>query len=429
MAATFCPTARCVRGSRLPRRSRARQSRLSLQARGAFRRRRSPKLLIVGLAPGMHGANRTGRPFTGDYAGILFMSRCTRSGFASAPNVRGSQRRAQLHGVRITNAVKCLPPENKPLPAEIKTCNQYLAGGACEAAFGHHRSWRSARWRTTRCSSPSGLKRAAAKFGHGNEHDLPGEPPHDRFLPLQPLQHADAPADHRDVPDRAQTSRDARRFIIARRERARRPFRSQGIHPQSAAPAGRVPHVFAPDEAEIRAAVRRQGAQPARSRRQLLPREQCRSQGAGAGRPHRAHRSHGHQFRDRGAAARVQPHQGAQAALQHRAARRQELPVHLSTVGPRISAAGVLPRRAQPAGTLLRAVPERRRGEGNAAERAEDLPHPELPRHLLREPQPPLPATPDRPLLGALREADLARGLRARHRAPPSRCSRAATTR
>ena len=94
----------------------------------------------------------------------------------------------------------------------------------------------------------------------------------------------------------------------------------------------------------------------------------------------------------------------------------KSFPVHLSTVGPRIPAAGVLSRRAQPAGPLLRAVPERRRGQGNAAERAEDLPHPELPRHLLREPQPALPAAPDRPLLGALREAHLARGLRARHR-------------
>ena len=85
-------------------------------------------------------------------------------------------------------------------------------------------------------------------------------------------------------------------------------------------------------------------------------------------------------------------------------------------VGPRISAAGVLSRAAQPAGPVFRAVPERRRGQGNAAERAEDLPHPELPRHLLREPQPAVPAAPDRPLLGAVREADLARGLCARHR-------------
>ncbi|SFE52965.1 uracil-DNA glycosylase [Nitrosomonas sp. Nm166] len=84
------------------------------------------KLLIVGLAPGMHGANRTGRPFTGDYAGILLYQTLHRFGFATRSESVSADDRLQLPGCRITNAVKCLPPENKPIPQEIKRCNQYL---------------------------------------------------------------------------------------------------------------------------------------------------------------------------------------------------------------------------------------------------------------------------------------------------------------
>jgi uracil-DNA glycosylase family 4 len=83
-------------------------------------------LLIVGLAPGMHGANRTGRPFTGDFAGVLLYGALHRYGFASHAGSADPGDGLQLHGCRITNAVKCLPPENKPVPAEIRLCNSYL---------------------------------------------------------------------------------------------------------------------------------------------------------------------------------------------------------------------------------------------------------------------------------------------------------------
>src|SRR5262245_46715047 len=86
-----------------------------------------PRLLIVGLAPGMHGANRTGRPFTGDYAGILLYESLHALGLSNAPQSVDRDDSLRLIGTRITNAVKCLPPENKPLPAEIRTCNPYLA--------------------------------------------------------------------------------------------------------------------------------------------------------------------------------------------------------------------------------------------------------------------------------------------------------------
>ena len=84
------------------------------------------KLLIVGLAPGMHGANRTGRPFTGDNAGILLFQTLHRFGFANKPNPTGKNDGLQLIGCRITNAVKCLPPKNKPYHNEISRCNKYL---------------------------------------------------------------------------------------------------------------------------------------------------------------------------------------------------------------------------------------------------------------------------------------------------------------
>ena len=86
----------------------------------------APKLLIVGLAPGMHGANRTGRPFTGDYAGILLYKTLHKHGLANQAEGVDPNDGLKLKHCRITNAVKCLPPENKPLPDEIKRCNGYL---------------------------------------------------------------------------------------------------------------------------------------------------------------------------------------------------------------------------------------------------------------------------------------------------------------
>ncbi|MGH8763078.1 MAG: uracil-DNA glycosylase [Nitrosospira sp.] len=85
------------------------------------------KLLVIGLAPGMHGANRTGRPFTGDFAGILLYRTLHKFGFASHEGSASADDNLQLTGCRITNAVKCLPPQNKPEPREVRQCNGYLA--------------------------------------------------------------------------------------------------------------------------------------------------------------------------------------------------------------------------------------------------------------------------------------------------------------
>ncbi len=85
-----------------------------------------PRLLIVGLAPGMHGANRTGRPFTGDHAGILLYRTLHDLGLASQPEATAPDDGLRLLGCRITNAVKCLPPENKPTGDEVRRCNAYL---------------------------------------------------------------------------------------------------------------------------------------------------------------------------------------------------------------------------------------------------------------------------------------------------------------
>jgi uracil-DNA glycosylase family 4 len=86
----------------------------------------APRLLIVGLAPGMHGANRTGRPFTGDHAGILLHQTLHDLGLASQPQGTAAKDGLRLIDCRITNAVKCLPPENKPTGNEIRRCNDYL---------------------------------------------------------------------------------------------------------------------------------------------------------------------------------------------------------------------------------------------------------------------------------------------------------------
>jgi len=87
----------------------------------------APRLLVVGLAPGYHGANRTGRPFTGDHAGVLLYETLHAYGYADRPVSESAGDGLRLLGCRITNAVKCVPPENKPTPAEIKECNGYLA--------------------------------------------------------------------------------------------------------------------------------------------------------------------------------------------------------------------------------------------------------------------------------------------------------------
>ena len=84
------------------------------------------KLLIVGLAPGLHGANRTGRPFTGDYAGELLYGTLRKFGFARGVYDARPDDGLQLTDAMISNAVRCAPPENKPTPEEIRTCRPYL---------------------------------------------------------------------------------------------------------------------------------------------------------------------------------------------------------------------------------------------------------------------------------------------------------------
>lgn len=90
------------------------------------------RLLIVGLAPGLKGANRTGRPFTGDYAGDLLYGTLIEFGFAEGKFEARPDDGLKLIDARIVNAVRCVPPENKPTPAEIRTCNQFLGPSIAE---------------------------------------------------------------------------------------------------------------------------------------------------------------------------------------------------------------------------------------------------------------------------------------------------------
>jgi uracil-DNA glycosylase family 4 len=129
------------------------------------------RLVIVGLAPGMHGANATGRPFTGDHAGILLYATLFKFGRSNRPDSRTAADGLRLIDTRITNAVKCLPPGNAPSPAEARECNAYLAAelavlpaGAAVLALGriaHDAALRAL-----------GLKARAHAFAHGAEHAL-----------------------------------------------------------------------------------------------------------------------------------------------------------------------------------------------------------------------------------------------------------------
>ncbi|MDW8445532.1 MAG: uracil-DNA glycosylase [Acetobacteraceae bacterium] len=130
-------------------------------------------LLIVGLAPGLRGANRTGRPFTGDYAGELLYRTLLRFGLARGSYAARSDDGLELTGARICNAVRCVPPENKPTPAEIAACNRFLAAELAAmprlravlalGAIAHQAVLRA-----------RGLRAGALPFRHGATHDLGG---------------------------------------------------------------------------------------------------------------------------------------------------------------------------------------------------------------------------------------------------------------
>lgn len=132
----------------------------------------SAALLIVGLAPGMHGANRSGRPFTGDYAGVLLYATLHKFGYASAAESVSADDGLTLTGCRITNAVKCLPPANKPEPAEIRQCNNFLAA---ELAHLPARATLLALGRIAHEAvlRALGLKLRDYAFAHGSDHRLP----------------------------------------------------------------------------------------------------------------------------------------------------------------------------------------------------------------------------------------------------------------
>jgi uracil-DNA glycosylase family 4 len=129
------------------------------------------RLLIVGLAPGMQGANRTGRPFTGDYAGDLLYATLLEYGFARGTYAARPDDGLELIDARIANAVSCVPPENKPTGMEITTCRRFLSAAIAEmpklraiVVLGRiaHDSTVSA----------LGAKRVAAPFGHGRRADI-----------------------------------------------------------------------------------------------------------------------------------------------------------------------------------------------------------------------------------------------------------------
>jgi uracil-DNA glycosylase family 4 len=126
-------------------------------------------LLVVGLAPGVRGANRTGRPFTGDYAGVLLYGTLLKFGFATGDYQERPDDGLKLNNCRITNAVRCVPPQNLPTPAEDKTCNTFLAAEIAAmpklrailtlGTVAHLMSLRAL-----------GIKPSAFKFAHGAMH-------------------------------------------------------------------------------------------------------------------------------------------------------------------------------------------------------------------------------------------------------------------
>jgi len=135
---------------------------------------KTARLLIVGLAPGLHGANKTGRPFTGDYAGDLLYATLGKHGFSNGKYASSPDDGLKLKDAAITNAVRCVPPQNKPVGAEIRTCRQFLVNQIralprlrailCLGRIAHESTL-----------AALGLKQKHAPFGHQAKHDLPDE--------------------------------------------------------------------------------------------------------------------------------------------------------------------------------------------------------------------------------------------------------------
>jgi uracil-DNA glycosylase family 4 len=131
----------------------------------------SARLLVVGLAPGVRGANRTGRPFTGDYAGNLLYATLLKFGFAEGEYAQSADDGLRLVDCRITNAVRCVPPQNLPTPMENKTCNPFLRAEIAAmpnlrailtlGTVAHQMSLRA-----------MGIKLSAHKFSHGGVHQV-----------------------------------------------------------------------------------------------------------------------------------------------------------------------------------------------------------------------------------------------------------------
>jgi len=129
------------------------------------------RLLIVGLAPGVSGANRTGRPFTGDYAGDLLYQTLIDFGFARGFYRADPHDGLTLQGTMITNAVRCVPPQNKPLPAEIRTCNTFLRA-RMDALAGIRAVVALGRIAHDGVLGALGARKSAFPFSHGGEHDV-----------------------------------------------------------------------------------------------------------------------------------------------------------------------------------------------------------------------------------------------------------------
>lgn len=130
----------------------------------------SARLLIVGLAPGLRGANRTGRPFTGDWAGDLLYETLIEQGFAKGTYDERPDDGLKLMDCRITNAVRCVPPQNKPTPAEINTCRTFLV-----SSYGEMKNLRAivalGRIAHESIVRALGAKLSAMPFAHGAVHE------------------------------------------------------------------------------------------------------------------------------------------------------------------------------------------------------------------------------------------------------------------